>query len=199
MKRMIPLMAMVVGLTVLAPSAHGSAATWKIDPEHSSIGFSVRHMMISNIRGEFRKFEGTAELDEADITKSRIQVTVDTASLNTGVEARDDHLRTDEFLDVAKYPSSSFESTGIVKKRGGKLKLIGNLTLHGVTRQVVFDVTGPTGVIKDPKGSYRRGATATAQINRKDFGITWHGVLDNGGALIGDKVLVMVELELVRT
>jgi polyisoprenoid-binding protein YceI len=193
----LPITAFLV-FAILASSARAATETWNIDPDHSNIEFRVRHMMISNIRGEFRKFSGTAELDDADITKSRVRMTIETGSIDTGLEARDNHLRTEDFLDVANYPAMTFVSSRIVKKRGGKLKLYGDLTLHGITRQVVLDVIGPTPVIKDRKGNFRRGSTATGKINRKDFGITWQGVLDSGGALVGDEVMLTAELEMVR-
>jgi polyisoprenoid-binding protein YceI len=195
MKRLIRI---VIACTVLALPVVALAATWIIDPEHTSIEFKVRHMMISNVRGEFRKFSGTAELGDDGITTLQVQMTFDTATVDTGVEKRDNHLRSEDFLDVAKYPTMTYVSKKVQQKDDGKLKIHGELTLHGVAKEVAFDVEGPSPPIRDPKGNIRRGATATGKLNRRDFGINYNGVLDSGAAMVGEEVAVVVEVELVR-
>jgi polyisoprenoid-binding protein YceI len=195
MKRIITTVAV---LALLAFPALSTAETWSIDPDHSSIGFTVRHMMVSNVKGTFGTFNGVAEVDEKDITKSRISVTIDTASINTGVPKRDEHLRSADFFDTAKYPTMTYVSKKVEKISDDRLKVYGDLTLRGITKPVVLDVEGPTKVYKDPQGKLRRGASATAKINRKDFGLTWNKVIEAGGVLVGEEVNISLEAEFVR-
>jgi polyisoprenoid-binding protein YceI len=185
-------------MAILAIPAVAPASTWNIDPDHSSIGFKVRHMMVTNVKGEFGKFKGTLTLDDQDITKSKVEVTIDTASVNTRVAKRDDDLRSPNFLDVARFPSMSFVSRKVEKAGEGKLRVTGDLTLHGVTREVVLDVEGPSAEGKDPWGNMRRGASAATQINRKDFGLTWNKAIETGGVLVGDEVNIMLEVEMIK-
>ena len=185
-------------MAIFAFPAVAPAAIWNIDPDHSNIGFRVRHMMITNVKGEFGKFKGSVTLDDQDITKSKVEVTIDTASVNTRVAKRDDDLRSPNFLDVARFPSMSFVSKKVEKAGEGKLRVTGDLTLHGVTREVVLDVEGPSAEGKDPWGNMRRGASAATQINRKDFGLTWNKTIETGGVLVGDEVNIMLEVELVK-
>jgi polyisoprenoid-binding protein YceI len=173
------------------------ASTWNIDPDHSSTGFKVRHLMVSNVKGVFGKVQGVVNVDDQDLTKSNVSVTIDTASIDTGVAKRDTHLRSPDFLDVAKYPTMTFVSTKVAK--GGKgLKVTGNLTLHGVTRPVVLDVEGPSQESKDPKGNIRRGASASTKIDRKDFGLTWNKALETGGVVVSDEVAIEIEVEMIK-
>ena len=187
----------VLALFTLVPVL-ATAATWTIDPEHSSVGFKVRHLMVSNVKGVFEKFSGTVDIDDKDITKSKVEVTIDTNSINTNVQKRDEHLRSADFFDVAKYPAMTFASKKVARAGKDKLKVTGDLTLHGVTREVVLSVDGPTKESKDPWGNIRRGASATAKINRKDFGLTWNKVLETGGVAVGDEVIINLEVELIK-
>lgn len=173
-------------------------ATYQIDPDHSSFQFKVRHMTVSNVTGEFKKVKGIASTDENDLTGLKVEVALDAASVNTDHAKRDDHLKGGDFLDVARYPTITFVSKKVVKVGENRLKVVGDLTLHGVTREVTVDVDGPTPEVKDPGGNIRRGATGTLKINRKDFGVAWHKTLDNGGLVVGDDVNITVEVELVR-
>lgn len=195
MKRLIAIIATVTALSV--PSL-ALAAIWNIDAEHSSIGFKVRHLMVANVKGLFEKYMGTVEIDEKDITKSKVSVTIETASINTNVTKRDEHLRSADFFDVVKYPTMTFVSQKVVKAGESKLKVTGNLTLHGITREVVLDVEGPLKEIKDPWGNFRSGATATAKINRKDFGLNWNKAIETGGVVVGDEVIINLEVELIK-
>lgn len=174
------------------------AATWNIDPDHTSIGFKVRHLMVSNVKGVFGKVSGVVLVDEKDITKSTVTATIDTASIDTGVAKRDAHLKSADFLDVEKYPTMTFVSTNVARNGAGKLKVTGNLTLHGVTRPVVLDVEGLAPESKDPMGNLRTGASASAKINRKDFGVVWNKVLETGGVAVGDEVAISIEVELIK-
>ncbi len=185
-------------LVALAVPLLAQSTLWQIDPAHSVAQFSVRHMMISNVKGEFSKLAGVVNLDEKDLTRSTIEVSIDTTTINTRVPKRDADLRGANFLDVEKYPSMTFRSKRIVAGGPDRWKLTGDLTIHGVTREVTFDVEGPTPAIKDPHGNVRVGAAATAKISRKDFGLTWNPMLDSGGAVVGDEVTIMVDLELVK-
>ena len=172
--------------------------TWKIDPAHSVVEFKVRHMMISNVKGQFTVITGSMTLDPKDITKSRIEASVDAASINTRDPQRDAHLKSPDFFDVEKYPKLTLASTRVERKSEGELAVTGNLTIHGVTREVVFDVEGPTPPRKDPWGNARIGVSATAKINRKEFGLTWNAPLEAGGFLVGDEVTITLDVELVH-
>jgi polyisoprenoid-binding protein YceI len=175
-----------------------SASTWDIDPAHSNVEFSVRHLMVSTVKGNFLKVSGFVELDEQSIAKSRVEVTIDTASIDTREPKRDAHLRSPDFFDVAKYPTITFKSTKVEKAGSGKLKVTGDLTLHGVSKPVVLMVEGPSAAIKDPFGRTVRGAMATGRINRKDWGITWNKALDTGGMMVSDEVKLDINVELAE-
>jgi polyisoprenoid-binding protein YceI len=185
-------MAMLLGPAAL------SASTWNIDPEHSSIQFKVSHLGLVDVKGIFRKYQGTVTLDEKDIAKSSVNVTIEAVSVDTGVEKRDEHLRTNDFFDVAKHPTITFVSKKVTPAGKGKLKVNGDLTIYGVTKAVVLDVTGPTKELKDPWGNIRRGVSATTTINRTDFGLTYNKILDNGVLVIGNKVIINLEAELIK-
>lgn len=171
------------------------ASDWDLDTSHSTIGFSIRHMMVSNTKGQFGKFTGTLSLDEKDITHSSVNVTIESASIDTRDAKRDEHLKSPDFFDVATFPQLTFKSTK-VEKAGKKLKVTGDLTLHGVTKSVVLTVEGPTTEIKDPWGNTKRGVVASTTINRKDFGLSWNKALDAGGLAVGDEVTISIEAEL---
>ena len=179
----------------LALSAPALAATWQIDPAHSNVSFSVRHMMVSNVRGEFTKVSGTVEGDEKTPTQAVINATIDATSINTREAKRDDHLKSADFLDVAKYPTITFKSKRIEPSGTGQFKVTGDLTLHGVTKEVVLDVSDVTAPIKDPMGKTRAGAQATTKIDRKDFGINWSKTMDGGGLLVGNDVDIRIDVE----
>ncbi len=195
MKRIIHAVAV---LALLALPALAAAETWSIDADHSSVGFTVRHMMVSNVKGSFGTFSGTVEVEEKDIAGSKVSVTIDAASINTGVAKRDEHLRSADFFDTARYPTVTYVSKKVEKSGKDRLKVYGNLTLRGVTRPVVLDVEGPTAAYRDPWGKTRRGASATATINRRDFGLTWNKVIEAGGVLVGDEVKIILEMEFIR-
>lgn len=188
----------LIGLLIMLPTL-SFGSTWKIDPDHSNIGFKVRHLMVSNVKGTFHKAEGMVNVDEKDITNSTVTAIIDTASIDTGVAKRDADLRSERFLDVAKYPTMRFVSSKVERNGADKLKVTGDLTLHGVTRPVVLDVEGPTSEVKDPMGNIRRGASASTKINRKDFGLNWNKVMETGGMLVGDEVVINIEVELVKS
>ena len=183
--------------TSTAPQA--SAVThWNVDPAHTHAQFKVKHMMISNVKGEFTKVTGTLEMDENDITNSRVEASIDAGSLNTREPDRDTHLKSADFFDVEKFPALTFQSTHISKKGDGELAVEGNLSIHGVTRKTVFEVEGPTPPTKDPWGNTRIGLSATARIDRKDFGLNWNQALETGGILIGHDVAITLDAEFVK-
>jgi polyisoprenoid-binding protein YceI len=197
MRRSIAALAFALAVVPSAPS-RGRAATWELDPAHTSIAFSIRHMMISRVRGHFNGFTGKAVGDPAAPEKSAIEATIDAKSIDTDNQKRDDHLRSPDFLDVAKFPTLTFTSKKIEAAGPGKARVTGDLTLHGVTKEVVLDVEGPTDVIKDPMGNTRAGAHATTKINRKDFGIAFDKTMDGGGLLVGEEVDITIDVEAVK-
>jgi len=174
------------------------AAPWEFDPAHTGVHFKVRHLMVSHVRGDFEKFSGKIVYDDSDVTKSTADITIESASINTRVAKRDEHLRSPDFLDVAKYPAITFKSKKVEKAGDGRLKVTGDLTIKGVTREAVLDVEGPTPAIKDMQGNARVGGSATAKINRKDFGLTWQKALEAGGVVVGDEVEITIDLEIFR-
>lgn len=195
MKRIIVSISTIVALAL---PTFAFAATWTIDPDHSYIGFKVKHLMVTNVKGNFVKHSGIVEINEKDITKSKVEISIDTNSINTNVAKRDEHLRSADFFDVAKYPTMTFVSKKVVTAGKDKLKVTGDLTLRGVTKQVVLYVTGPTKETKDPWGVIRKGANATAKINRKDFGLVWNAALETGGVAVGDEVNIILDIEMIK-
>jgi polyisoprenoid-binding protein YceI len=185
-------------IIALALPTFAFATTWTIDPDHSNAGFKVRHLMISNVKGNFEKQTGVVEINDKDITKSKVEVSIDTNSINTNVHKRDEHLRSADFFDVAKYPAMTFVSKKVAKAGKDKLKVTGDLTLHGITKQVVLEVEGPTKESKDPWGNIRKGATATTKINRKDFGLVWNAALETGGVAVGEEITITLEIEMIK-
>lgn len=185
-----------LALSVAAPTL-ARAEQWDIDTSHSRAQFSVRHLMISNVRGDLGKVTGTVSWDPKNPATATVNATVDVTGVDTRDAKRDEHLRNADFFDTAKYPTLTFKSKR-VEKAGSKLKLVGDLTLHGVTKEVVLDVEGPTAEIKDPWGLLRSGASATGKISRKDFGLSWNKTLDTGGVAVGDEVAVTLDIEIVR-
>jgi polyisoprenoid-binding protein YceI len=182
---------------ILAATTHAQTTTWQLDPAHSNAQFSVRHLGISNVQGEFTKLTGTVNLDDQDISKSTVTASIDVNSLDTRQPHRDDDLKTDHFFDAAKFPTITFQSTKIWSTGDGTAKMTGNLTLHGVTKEVTFDVTGPTKVIQ-VMGT-RRGASATTKINRQDFGMVFmSNSLPGGDQMIGDTVTITLDIEMLK-
>jgi polyisoprenoid-binding protein YceI len=175
-----------------------TTTTWNIDPAHSAAEFKVKHMMISNVKGQFAKVTGVLTLDESDPTNSRVEALINAASLETRDAQRDAHLKSADFLHVEKFPSLSFKSTGIRLVRDGELAVEGDLTIRGVTRKVLFSVDGPTPPTKDPWGGTRVAVSATTKINRKDFGLIWNAALETGGILVGDEVTITLDVEFLK-
>jgi polyisoprenoid-binding protein YceI len=195
MRRFVAAAFIVCALRV---AALADTSVWEIDPAHSSTLFAVRHLMVSTVRGEFGKVAGTVTLDESDPTKSSIEATIDTTSINTRNAKRDNDLKGPDFFDVAKYPTITFKSKKIEAVGEGKFKVTGDLTMHGVTREVVLDVEGTTTPIKDPMGRMKLGGGATTKLNRKDFGLIYNKTLETGGVLIGEEVDVTIDVELTQ-
>lgn len=182
--------------TVAVPQTRTS--TWNIDPAHSAAEFKVRHMMISNVKGQFAVVKGTLNLEQDDITNSQVEASLDAASINTHEAQRDAHLKSADFFDVEKFPTLDFKSTRVRRRGDGELAVEGDLTIHGVTRNVVFNVEGPTAPGKDPWGDTRIGLSATAKINRRDFGLTWNAALETGGILVGDEVTITLDVQFLK-
>jgi len=173
-------------------------STWAIDRVHSTAQFKVKHMMISNVLGEFTSITGVLERDENDVTKSKIRATIDASTINTRESQRDAHLKSADFFHVENHPDLTFNSTSISKNSEGELKVSGDLTIRGVTRNVVFDVEGPSPAQKDPWGNTRIGLSATTRISRKDFGLTWNAALEAGGLLVGDAVTITLDVQFIK-
>ena len=173
--------------------------TYKIDPAHSSAQFVVRHMMITNVRGGFSSVQGTIEYDPDNPTETRIDVTIDASKINTVDEQRDTHLKSPDFLHVEQHPAITFKSKKIARAGEGEWKITGDLTIHGVTREVVLNADGPTPEGKDPFGNTRIGASASTKIKRSDFGLTWNAALETGGFLVGDDVRIELEVSAIRS
>ncbi len=172
------------------------ATPWDIDPTHTAAQFTVKHMMVSNVRGEFQNVTGTVEIDEGDLTKSKIDVVIEAASINTRVEKRDEHLRSADFFDVARHPKLTFKSTKIEKDKDGRLLVTGALTIRGISKAVTLTVSTLTPPVKNPWGQIVRGVSATGKVNRKDFGLSWNKTLETGGLLVGDEIELQIDAEL---
>src|SRR6202050_5011886 len=186
--RIASIFAVALFLTLSAPAQK----PWQLDPPHSSAQFSVRHLGVSTVRGAFTKVTGTVQYDAANPGKSSLQATIDAASVDTRVDARDNDLRSPNYLDVKKYPTITFQSKKVEAAGSGKLKITGDLTIHGVTKEVVLDVDGPSAPMKDPWGNQRMGASAPTKINRKDFGV--HGAPGE----VGDDITITLDIEMTK-
>jgi len=176
-------------------SGSGFAASWVFDEAHSAADFSIRHMMVTNVKGTVTGIKGAVEIDDKDLTKSKVDVTLNVSSLDTRNQKRDEHLRSPDFFDAQKFPEMKFVSKK-VQKDGKNLKVTGDLTIKGITKSVTMLVDGPSPAVKDPWGKTKRGLSATTTLSRKDFGITWNKNLDGGGVVLGDDVKVSIEAEL---
>lgn len=171
---------------------------WVVDASHSNAGFSVRHMMITNVRGEFTKLEGAVTYDPAKPEATTIEASVDVSSLSTRDAQRDGHLKSADFFDAEKFPNITFKSKSVKAKGSEELAVTGDLTIHGVTKEVVFEVEGPSAPSTDPFGNVRVGATATAKVKRDDFGMTWNAALEAGGVLVGNEVKITLDISLIK-
>lgn len=194
MLRRLSSLVLMAAFTTAGPAA---AATWVLDTEHSTVGFAVKHMMVTDQKGAFDAFSGTIELDDKDITKSTVNVTIDPASVNTKNKKRDDHLRSPDFFDAARFPKMTFVSTKVEKAKDGGLLVTGNLTIRDVTKPVTLTVAPLSDVFNDPWGGSHRGTTATATVNREEFGLTWNKALEKGGFVVGKDVKIELQVELL--
>jgi len=195
MKKLLTVAALIAFASL---PALAQTTTWQVDPAHTNTQFAVRHLGVSTVRGAFTKTTGQIQLDEKDMTKSQVEITVDMSTLDTRNEGRDKDVKSSNFLDVATFPTMTFKSRKITVAGAGKFKLTGDLTLKGQTKEVTFDVEGPSPAIKDPWGNLRHGASATATINRQDFGVTYNKTLDSGGLVVSNDVQITIDIEFVR-
>jgi polyisoprenoid-binding protein YceI len=183
---------------VATPEVKSTTTLWNIDPVHSNAQFKVKHMMISNVKGEFTSVKGSLQFDEQNLANSVVEAEIDATTINTREPQRDAHLKSADFLDVEKFPTLSFRSTQVSRKNADELAVAGELTIHGVTRPVTFTVEGPSAPTKDPWGNTRIGLSATTRIHRKDFGLTWNAALETGGILVGDEVAITLDVEFIK-
>jgi polyisoprenoid-binding protein YceI len=174
-----------------------TVSTWQIDPAHSVVEFAAKHMMVSTVKGRFGAVSGTLTVDEEHPERSSVTATIEAASVDTGAQMRDDHLRSADFFDVGRYPELTFHSTRVERVKGDDWKITGELTIRGVTKEVVLD-TEFEGQILDAFGTQRAAFSATAQVNRKDFGLNWNGVIEAGGVVVGDKIKIELNIAAVR-
>jgi polyisoprenoid-binding protein YceI len=184
--------------TTAASASPGTATRWQIDPSHSSAQFKARHLMVSHVRGELGPVSGEVVIDEADLGQSRATANIDARGLDSKFAKRDEHLRSADFLDVEHHPFVTFRSTRVVSGADGGLKVTGDLTIRGVTRPITLDVDPLPPAVNDPWGNTKRGATARTHFDRKDWGLAWNLALETGGVLVGDRIDVEIELELIR-
>jgi len=184
--------AVFTAFLILTICAAAQVQTWQIDPNHTAAQFSVRHMGISTVRGAFTKVSGSAQYDPSNVPKTSIDATIDASSVDTRVSMRDNDLRSPNYFDVEKYPTITFKSKSVQAAGEGKLKIVGDLTIHGVTKEVTLDVDGPSAPVTDPKGNSHLGASASTKVNRKDFGV--------GGSsnMVGEDITITIDVELVR-
>ncbi|MGA2358587.1 MAG: YceI family protein [Terriglobales bacterium] len=198
MLKTAPRIGLASAIVLLASlSALAQTSNWNIDPAHSTAQFTVRHLGISNVAGSFTKVVGSVVLNEKDITQSQVLASIDVSSVDTRVEARDKDLRSPNFFDVEKYPTIEFKSKRMVSS-GGKVQVIGDLTIHGTTHEVTLDVDGPTPEMSDAQGNSRRGISATTTINRRDFNLVYNNLLKTGEAVVGDNVKIQIDAEMVK-
>jgi polyisoprenoid-binding protein YceI len=184
-------------MSTAAVTATPATTTWKIDPTHSHVEFAVRHLMITTVRGRFGALQGSVVTDDADPTRAKVDVVIDAASIDTREPQRDTHLKSADFFEVETYPTITFTSARVQDRQGNTFKLVGDLTMHGVTREVVLDVT-EEGRGQDPWGGQRAGYSATTKVKRSDFGLTWNQVLETGGIAVGDEIKISLDLQLVK-
>ena len=188
---------LVITLLVILPQL-AMADTWKIDQAHTTVEFKIRHLMVSWVKGVFTDVEGTVDIDEADLAKSSVKVRIGTASVDTNNQKRDDHLRSPDFFNAAKFPAMTFVSKQVEVANGQPVKIVGDLTILDVTREVELEVEDFSQTITDPWGNTRRGASASTKISRSDYGLTWNKALEAGGVVVGDEVRISLEVELIK-
>jgi polyisoprenoid-binding protein YceI len=181
-----------------AASPTTTASTWNVDPVHSMAEFRVKHMMISNVRGRFTGVSGKLTYDPTDLAKSSVEASIDVSTIDTSDPQRDTHLKSPDFFDVEKFPALTFRSSRVTRKADGSIIVAGPLTIHGVTREVEFEVEGPTPPVKDPWGNTRIGVSASTKIDRREFGLTFNAALEAGGVMVGEEVSITLELEFVQ-
>ena len=199
MSKYLSRIAILAGLAAaFSGPAKAATSTWQIDPQHAFAQFAVKHLMISTVRGEFHGVKGTINWDDQDVTKSTIDVTIDATTVDTREPQRNEHLKSPDFFDVAKYPTITFRSKRIEQAASDHLKITGELTIHGITKEVVLDVEGPTAPVRDPWGNTRAAVNATARVNRQDFGVKWNANMDGGGVVVGDDVKINIDLEMIK-
>ncbi|HVH71206.1 MAG TPA: YceI family protein [Candidatus Dormibacteraeota bacterium] len=184
--------------TWLSLPAGAANSAWQIDPQHSSAQFAVRHLGLSTVRGAFSKLKGAILLDDQDITKSSVEVSIDVNTVDTREPERDRDLRSERFFDADHFPTMTFKSKKVEQVAKGRVRVTGDLTIRGTTKEVVLDVDGPTAPAKDPWGNQRVAVTATTRINRQDYGVKWNAKLDNGGLVVGDDVNITIDAEFIQ-
>jgi len=184
-----------LGLVAFARPASANTTTFDIDSSHTSAQFAVKHLVVSTVRGALGQVSGTLQFDASDPAKSTVEATIDTRGVNTNDAKRDEHLRGPDFLDTERYPTVTFKSKSAERTSDGKYKVTGDLTLKGVTKEVVLEVEGATTPIKDPFGNIKLGGVARTKINRQDFGVSWSRTLDGGGLVVGDEVDIVIDIE----
>ncbi|MBI4515833.1 MAG: YceI family protein [Deltaproteobacteria bacterium] len=187
-----------VGIVALGLPALGRASTWEIDSAHTSVQFAVRHLMVSTVRGTMGKVSGVAKTNDADVNKSSVEASIDVGGISTREAKRDEHLKGADFFEVAKYPAITFKSKQITAAGTDKFKITGDLTIRGVTKEVVLDVEGSPKPFKDPFGNVKLGGLARTTINRQDFGVSWSKLLDSGGLAVGNDVEITIDIELIQ-
>ncbi len=199
MKGHLAKIAATAGIILVASLPNFAATTtWALDPQHSAAQFSVRHLAISTVRGGFSKVNGTVQLDDQDFTKSTVDVTIDVSTVDTREPSRDKDLRSDKFFDVEHFPTMTFKSKKVEQDAPGKLKVTGDLTIRGVTKEVVLNVDGPSAPVTDPWKNQRAAVNATTKVNRQDFGVKWNATMDNGGVVVGDDVNITIDAEMTK-
>jgi polyisoprenoid-binding protein YceI len=198
MKRLTRMASMAaLALTITFPT-FAATSNWKIDPAHTSAQFAVKHLMISTVRGAFSKVNGTVSVDDQDISKSVVDVTIDVSTVDTREPNRDKDLRSEKFFDVEHFPTMTFKSKKVERVSSGKLKVTGDLTIRGVTKEVVLDIDGPTAPVTDPWGNQRVAVSATTKINRLDYGVKWNATMDGGGVVVSDQVDITIDAEMTK-
>jgi polyisoprenoid-binding protein YceI len=188
----------VLGLVAIPSALHAQGTSWRIDPLHSSAQFSVRHMMISTVRGQFGGVKGSVLYNSKNPKASSVEATIDCSTVNTGEPKRDSDLKTAEFFDVQHYPVMTFKSKRVDSAGRGKLKMTGELTINAITRQVVLNIEGPTQPVKDTQGREKIGVRGVTKISRKEYGILYNPVMETGGVAVSDEVSIILEIELIR-
>ena len=198
LKRLTTVTVLLELAAILSPALRAQAVSWRIDPLHSSAQFSVRHMMISRVRGQFGGVNGTMTYDSKNPAASSVEATIDCATVNTGTPKRDADLKTAEFFDVKRYPVMKFKSRKVAIAGPDKLRVTGDLTINAITRQVVLEVDGPTAPVRDTEGRAKIGVSGLAKISRKEFGILYNPIMETGGVAVSDEVTIDLEIELIR-